>query len=422
MSTVEHHNVKNVDQCEDRTGNNNNSKSVNHLTTQKKLKHPNRNKAVTSSTTGPTSSRTWRGRSEKYGTDLTEEENNFSKLNIKCAEPTDVRSEIVGAAEEKKKSRDFSHAICDPGKGCVEAAVIKDIQTSDSDSTKNVADSVLEAGCWIRVREDCGVSSNGAPFKLKGKVAEVLTICNDDTLVVDVLTKLMKKQKNSKGIRKDIPKELCEVISSAGEHVDLEKKTNFEETCAIEVGRPIVFVFWDTESTGNGKMSKVKMIQIAACCSIFYQNDSGKWVICALDPTFTELVKINERVNKFIQQLTGITNERLERHGIPIDKTLDNYNDWLKSVKAHADETLKKMCIRPQSNVVMWVVAHNGYSFDDKLLCEEANRADKHPCIRWKLIEGVTSVDSLVVSRKNVVWKLRMKYIHNFIKAICRSG
>jgi hypothetical protein len=140
----------------------------------------------------------------------------------------------------------------------------------------------------------------------------------------------------------------------------------------------VLCFFWDLEATGL-KTFDDDITQIACVCRRFYfpfQNmtsneivqtieeslsnniNSGRWepVHGYPEKDFNCYVYTDRIIPEPVVNLTGITNEFLEKHGVSIQQAVQNWATWVSSAKQQYE------------NCPVWFVAHNGNQFDLPLL------------------------------------------------------
>ena len=115
------------------------------------------------------------------------------------------------------------------------------------------------------------------------------------------------------------------------------------------------------------------------------------------DVSFNTLVhpKSNECVSVQITALTGISNKLLHKEGVPWKEAYINLNDKLKEI------------IKSSPNNKLYIVAHNGSTFDFiflKRIFNDLNSLD----IKTVSLKNIVFIDSLLFSRK--ILKNRMSY------------
>ena len=115
------------------------------------------------------------------------------------------------------------------------------------------------------------------------------------------------------------------------------------------------------------------------------------------DVSFNTLVqpKSNECVSLEITGLTGISNKLLRKEGVPWQEAYINLNDKLKEI------------IKSSPNNKLYIVAHNGSTFDFIFLKRIFNDLNSLN-IKTVSLQNIVFIDSLLFSRR--ILKNRMSY------------
>lgn len=149
----------------------------------------------------------------------------------------------------------------------------------------------------------------------------------------------------------------------------------------------VILVFWDTETTGLNVWTE-DVIQLSAVAKI-YNPTSHAWedFYSASRTEFDMYIKTDKKLSPKIVEITGITDEKLAKDGRPFPEVYEAFRDFLNDLRAAQSEPI-------------WMVAHNGHTYDNKIfMANERRRMKKETGTLFHDVDVHAFVDTLMLSR-----------------------
>mmetsp|Transcript_89166 Transcript_89166/g.147623 ORF Transcript_89166/g.147623 Transcript_89166/m.147623 type:complete len:446 (-) Transcript_89166:138-1475(-) len=165
---------------------------------------------------------------------------------------------------------------------------------------------------------------------------------------------------------------------------------------------PVLCIFFDLEATGL-YLPFAEVIELSAVARVL--SPSGEWHNAGScnDAEFHVLVRCLRRLPKKIARLTGLSEARLQSHGVPFRAALGGWFAWLRRISA--------VVANSGGVSATWLIAHNGLGYDLPLLAAQERRVRQHEQRSFGgllnnigLVEGLSIfsgiVDTLRLSRQ----------------------
>jgi hypothetical protein len=231
------------------------------------------------------------------------------------------------------------------------------------------------------------IYNNTYPFKVKDKeIQNLLAIFRSPTRAPTATASTSKTVK-SKSVKTEMTK--SGILKS-----ETILNNNFVDFTVLDGPESPAIILFDLETTGLEAQSNY-IIQFAA--KLMNDDNSSK----GESKMFNRYVNPNVTIPRTITELTGITKEKLNKHGKPFSTVWREFSIWLKEV-SKADINGEG---RPRPIVLM---AHNLIGFDLPFLDLEVRRHDRLRGEHWIEDNNISCfVDSLPLLRLNSVWTER---------------
>jgi Exonuclease/ATP-dependent DNA helicase RecG C-terminal len=229
------------------------------------------------------------------------------------------------------------------------------------------------------------IYNNTYPLKVKDKEIQNLLAIFRSPTGAPTATASTSKTIKSKSVKTEITKSGILRPETTG---------NFVDFTVLDGPESPAIILFDLETTGLEAQSNY-IIQFAAKLMDENNNSNGE---CKM---FNQYVNPNVVIPRMITELTGITREKLTKHGKPFSTVWREFSLWLKEVSKAGINGGG----RPRPIVLM---AHNLIGFDLPFLDLEIRRHDRLRGEHWIEDNNISCfVDSLPLLRSNSVWTER---------------